>query len=377
MLGDAKRPRRDRTRLITRAIARGIGFVAQVGADNADRVVHGEGQRDRAPFAVLVQHQLRFGRTAASQRRQQHEPPVVFVTGEQLPTTFLLVVVAPHPIAAGVLSGKESRRLMQRDHLLAFGRRIACQMPDRLRRLVGAGRVLKPVVVVINGRAALHIAVAVGDRFPCALAAAGDFGDARLPLPGQLKDGQAGTISESHISPLPTAARFFPENANRPVRNAAEEFHLARHCFAEAICLLNDIDLDRRHACDHRFADHVRRQVIFQYHELATVSFGGDAPPEDDFVLKGVEVRGRIMHRFIEAQYPHPRLMLPRFVLHLHDHGGLIEQLAVKVFAQAGRTVGARRVDEGVPVFRGRVKTLPGPDFFQVGHGRHPNPKRD
>ena len=80
------------------------------------------------------------------------------------------------------------------------------------------------------------------------------------------------------------------------MRNAAQEFHLSRHRFAEAIGLLNDIDLDRRHARDHRFADHVRRQVIFQHHKLATVSFGGDAPPEDDLVLERVEVRGRIMH---------------------------------------------------------------------------------
>ena len=69
--------------------------------------------------------------------------------------------------------------------------------------------------------------------------------------------------------------------------------------------------------------------------------------------------------------------MLPRFVLHLHDDGRLVEQLPVKMFTQTGRTVGARRVDEGVPIFRGRVKSLPGPDFFQVGHGRYPNPKRD
>ncbi len=161
------------------------------------------------------------------------------------------------------------------------------------------------------------------------------------------------------------------------MRNAAEEFHLARHCFAEAIGLLNDIDLDRRHAGDHRFAYHVRWQVIFQHHELATVSFGGDAPPEDDFVLEGVEVRGWIMHRLADAQHAHPRLMLPRFVLHLHDDRRLIEQFSVKMFAQAGRTISARCVDEGVPIFRRRVKTLPGPDFFQVGHGRHPNPKRD
>lgn len=206
MLGDAKRPRRDRSRLVARAITRGIGFVAQVGTNDADRVVHGEGQRNRAPFAVLVQHQLSFGRTAAGQGREQHEPPVILVTGEQLPAPFLLVVMAPDPIAAGMLGGEQACRFMQRDHLFALGGGIAGQMPDRLRRLVGAGRVLKAVVVVIDGLAAFHVAVAVGNRFPSALAAAGDFGDARLPLPGQLKDGEARTIPEPHIGPLPTAA---------------------------------------------------------------------------------------------------------------------------------------------------------------------------
>ena len=163
MLGDAKRPRGDRSRLVARAIARGIGFVAQVRADDADRVVHGERQRNRAPFAVLVQHQLRFGRTATCQGREQYESPVVLITGEQLPATFLLVVVAPNPIAAGMFGGEQARHLMQRDYLFALGRRIAGQMPDRLRRLVGAGRVLEPVVVVINGLAAFHVTVAVGN----------------------------------------------------------------------------------------------------------------------------------------------------------------------------------------------------------------------
>lgn len=161
------------------------------------------------------------------------------------------------------------------------------------------------------------------------------------------------------------------------MRNAAEEFHLAWHGFTESICLLNDIDLDRRYARDHRFAYHVRWQVIFQHHELAAISFRRDAPAKDDFILKRIEVRGRIMHRLADAQHSHARLMLPRFVLDLHNDGRLVEQLAVKVFAQAGRAIGARRIDEGVPIFRGRVKTLPGPDFFQVGHERHPNPKRD
>ena len=296
MLGDAKRPRRDRSRLVARAIARGIGFVAQVRANDADRVVHGESQRDRAPFAVLVQHQLRFGRTAASQGREQHEPPVILVTGEQLPAPFLLVVMAPDPIAAGMLGGEQARRFMQRDHLFALGGRIAGQMPDRLRRLVGAGGVLKPVVVIVDGLAAFHVAIAVGNRFPRALTATGNFGNARLPLARQLKDRQTRTISQANVSPLSAAARFLPQNTNRSVRNAAEEFHFTWHRFAEAIGLLNHVDLDRRHTGDHRFADHVRRQVIFQNHELAAIPFGGNAPAKHDFILERVELRGRIMH---------------------------------------------------------------------------------
>jgi hypothetical protein len=217
VLGDAKRSRRHDVGLIARTVARRIRLVAEVGTDDADRVVHGERQRHRAPFAILVQHQLRFGRTAACQRRQQHEPPVILVTGEQLPAPLLLVVVAPDPIAAGMLGGEESRRLVQRDDLVPLRRRIAGQMPNGLRRLVVAGRVLKPVVVVIDGLATFHVAVAVGNRFPRALAAAGDFGNARLPLPRQLKDGQPRAIPESHIGPLPSTARFLPQDANRTV----------------------------------------------------------------------------------------------------------------------------------------------------------------
>lgn len=113
MLGDTKRPCRDSIGFIARAItSRGIRLLAQVGADDADRIVHRERQRNRAPFTILVQHQLRFGRPAAGQGREQHESPVVLVTGKQLPTTFLFVVVTPNPIAAGMLGGEEPGRFV-------------------------------------------------------------------------------------------------------------------------------------------------------------------------------------------------------------------------------------------------------------------------
>ena len=160
------------------------------------------------------------------------------------------------------------------------------------------------------------------------------------------------------------------------MRDATKKLDLTRHRFAEAIRLLHDFDLHRRDAGDHRLAHHVRRQGVLEHDELAAITFGRHAPAKDDLVLERVELRGRIMHRLADAQHAHARLMLPRFVLHLHDDGRLIEQLAVKMLTQTGRAIGARRINEGVPIFRGRVKTLPGPDFFQVGHERYPNPKR-
>jgi hypothetical protein len=348
-----------------------------IGADDADRVVDREGQRNGAPPTAAIKHELCFGRSAARERREQLEPPMVLIGRENLPAPFLLVEVAPDPVTAAELGWKQPRLLVEVDDFLALGGWVAHQMPDRLRRLIPRRLIDEVVVVVVNGLATIHPAIAIRFRFARALAATGDRWHAGRPLPRQLKDRHARPVPKSHIGPLPSAAWFFPQDAGRTMRNAAEEFHFARHRFTETIGLLNDIDLDRRHAGDHRLTHHVRRQVIFQHHELAAITFRRDSPAKDDFILERVEVRGRIMHRLIEAQYPHPRLMLPRFVLHLHDDRRLVEQLPIKVFTQSSRAIGARRIDEGVPIFRGRVKTLPSPDFFQVGHGRHPNPKRD
>lgn len=113
---------------------------------------------------------------------------MVFITGQNLPASFLLVVMAPDPIAATMLSGKEAGRFVERDYLFPFGRRISRQMPDRLRRFIGARCVEKSVVKVIDGWATIHVAVAIGQRFPRALAATGYLGRAGFPLPTKLKN---------------------------------------------------------------------------------------------------------------------------------------------------------------------------------------------
>jgi len=79
------------------------------------------------------------------------------------------------------------------------------------------------------------------------------------------------------------------------MRDAAEKLDLTRHRFAEAIRLLNDFDLHRRDAGDHRLAHHVRRQGVFEHDELATVTLGGHAPAQHDLVLERIEMRGRIV----------------------------------------------------------------------------------
>ena len=153
-----------------------------VGANDADRIVNGERQRDGTPAAAAIEHELRFGRTATRQRREQLESPVILIRRQYLPATFLFVVVAPDPVATTELGWKLPRLLVKINYLLTLGRRIAHQMPDGLRRLIPCRLVNEVVVVIVNGLAAIHAAVAIRFRFARALAAAGDGGDTRRPL---------------------------------------------------------------------------------------------------------------------------------------------------------------------------------------------------
>lgn len=192
---------------------------------------------------------------------------MVFVTSQELPPSFLFVVVAPDPVAAGVFRREESRCLMQSNQLFPFGRRITGQMPDCLGRFVGARGIQKSVVVVIDGRTTIHRAVAIGNRFPRAVTAAGDFGVTRLPWASQLKDRQTGTITESDIGPFQAAPWFFPNDPRGTMRDAREELFLVDDPFTEFIGFLDDQNLHRGDAGDDGFADRVRGQMVPQDHK--------------------------------------------------------------------------------------------------------------
>lgn len=258
---------------------------------------------------------------------------MVLIGREHLPASLLLVVVTPDPVAAAKLGREQPRLLVQVDDLLAFGRRIANQVPDGLGRFVARGAVDEIVVDVVNRLAAIHPAVTIRFRFTGALTAAGNSGNARGPLAGELKDRQTRPIAEPYVGPLSSAARLLPDDARRTVRDAAEKLDFARHRFTEAVGFLNHFDLHCRHAGDDRFAHHVRRQVVFQHYELAAVALRGNAPTQDDFVLEWIEMRRRIMDRLPDPQHAHSRLKLSRFILDLDDDGRLIEQLTVEMLA--------------------------------------------
>lgn len=104
------------------------------------------------------------------------------------------------------------------------------------------------------------------------------------------------------------------------MRNTAEELDLAGHRFAEAIRLLQHLDLHCRDASNHRFAHHVRRQGVFENHEFASVTLRRHAPPQDDLVFERIEMRRRIMNRLAGPQYTHAGLELTGLVLDLHNH---------------------------------------------------------
>jgi len=82
-------------------------------ADDPQRIVDCERQRDRTPLAVLVEHELGLGGSAAGKRGRQLESPVVFVATERLPAAFLVVPDAPYPVATAEFGWHLASRLMQ------------------------------------------------------------------------------------------------------------------------------------------------------------------------------------------------------------------------------------------------------------------------
>lgn len=275
------------------ACAAGLRQIAtEVRADDADCIVDRERQRHRAPFLFrrIEEDELGFRSAAARQRRQQLEPPVVFVSGQDLPTLVLFVEVAPDPIAATELGREQAGGFVELDDLLPFGRWVADQLPNRLRRFVFARRVKKIAAEIMDGPTTGHEAITIRLGFVRATAAAGEHRAAGLPRASQFKHGETRSIAEPHIRPLHPAAPFFPQDAGRTVRDALQMRGDARYRFAKPIRFLQHINLHRSDARDHRFADHLRRQSVFQHDELAPMFLGRHATAEDDFVLEWVQL---------------------------------------------------------------------------------------
>ena len=101
--------------------------------------MNGECQRNWAPLPIFVENELCACRSAAGKRREQLEPPMVLVGTKHLPAAFVIVPVAPDPIAAAELGGELSCGLVQRDDGSPFRRRVAHGMPDGLRGIAGIG----------------------------------------------------------------------------------------------------------------------------------------------------------------------------------------------------------------------------------------------
>ena len=206
MLGDTVSARRHRVAGVAVAPARATRGRANVRTDDADRIVNREYQRDRTPLAGLVEHQLCRSRTAAGQRTEQLESPVILVRRERLPTAFVFIPNAPDPIATAKLGGHESRRFVERNDRRSFCGWIAHGMPDGFGWLARIGRVGLAGAKVEHGSAARHLHPAIRVR-----------GGRSLPGSRQLKDAKARAFAQSYHRPLHTQARFLPQNARASV----------------------------------------------------------------------------------------------------------------------------------------------------------------
>jgi hypothetical protein len=164
VLGDTVRACGNRVAGVAVAPARATRGRANVRTNDADRIVNREYQRDRTPLAGLVEHQLRRCRTAAGQRTEQLESPVVLIRRERLPATFVFIPNAPDPIATAELGGHESRRLVERNDCCPFRGWIAHGMPDGFGWLARIGRVGLAGAKVEHGSATRHLHPAIRVR---------------------------------------------------------------------------------------------------------------------------------------------------------------------------------------------------------------------
>lgn len=359
MFGDAVRSRRHRIRFVAVAPAPGAGRLANIRADDADRVVDRERERHRAPLAGLVEHELRRRGTAASQGREQLESPVVLIRREYLPAAFVLVPHAPDPVAAAELHRRESGCLVQGNHRRAFGGRVADGVPDRFGRFAGVRRIVQTGLEIEDGPAAAHLHPAIG------------LGRCRrLPGSRQLKDGETRPIAQAHDRPLHTQARFLPENASQTVGRTAKESRLIRHDLGERIGFADHVHAHRHDAGNDAAPNTAARQGIEQDGEtLALSRIDRLDAVEIDPVLELLQVVRRSDDRRAERQHAVAVLVDARLVTDLDDSrlAELVARFLLNVVPTG--TLGADRVQERVVGLGGNLQPLARLHFFQgVAH---------
>jgi hypothetical protein len=206
MLGDAVSTCGNRVAGFAVAPAGATRGLANVRTDDAHRVVNREEQRDRAPLAGLIEHELRGSRSTPSQWTKQLEPPVVFVRRERLPATLVLIPDAPDPIATAELGGHEPRRLVERNDGGPFRGWVAHRVPDGFRWLA-------IVRCVCDARAEIEYGLTAGHLHPAIWVWSGRG----LPRSRELEDAKPWALAQLHHSPLHTKARLLPQDSSQAV----------------------------------------------------------------------------------------------------------------------------------------------------------------
>lgn len=211
MLGDAVSTCGNRVAGFAVAPAGATRGLANVRTDDAHRVVNREEQRDRAPLAGLIEHELRGSGSTPGQRTQQFESPVVLVRHERLPATLVFMPDAPDPIATAELGGHEPRRLVERNDGCPFRGWVAHRVPNGFRWLAIVGCVGLTGTEVEHGTAAGHLHPAIWV-----------WSGRGLPGSRELEDAKPWALAQSHHCPLHTNARFLPQDSRQAIGRAPQ-----------------------------------------------------------------------------------------------------------------------------------------------------------
>lgn len=142
------------------------------------------------------------------------------------------------------------------------------------------------------------------------------------------------------------------------MRHALQKFLFTNHPLAEFVGFLHHLDLHRRDAGNHCFADSIHGKVIPQDDESTEIPFLRNPSPQHNLILELIEIDLGEMNRLIDAHDRHARQQLAGLILYLHDHRGLMKQIGVGMQVELARMVRFRGVNKGVPVIGPRMKRL-------------------